>query len=225
MFTVPIFSGRKSYCLYGAALCALAATQAQAVVTVSLVPQSTSIVLGGAGDPLVVDVTIDNPDGVQIRSWSLDLSFDPAVFEPLPAMGSVPAAGFELGGYVPAVGGALLPQWNDNYENNGVAPDVARAGLLNTGSGTGTAAAGLLAKIALDATSLSPGSQLSLTGQLLMPGSVPVTDVVFVPAVITVVPEPVAPMLFALASMFLMRFLRARSRRCFCPVTVRRMSH
>jgi len=152
--------------LFGLSLIALS-TQAQAdPITVSPVPVSTEIQLNGLNDPLIIDIQITNPDPQAIKSWSLDLYFDPVVFDPLYGIGTVSEQGFELGDYIPDV----IGMWNPNYESNGVSPDVARMGALNIGTGVGSDPTGLLARVALDVLSLSPGSTLWLQGQLILAG-------------------------------------------------------
>jgi len=190
--------------LFGVSVSVLAtwcgAAQA-ADITVSLVPVAASIALDGPDDPLVLDVLISNPDQVEIRSWFLDLSYDPAVFDPLAGMGTVPTNGFEIGDYIAGV----TPQWNPAYEDDGSAPDVAKMGALNLGSGTGSAVSGWLGSVTLDATGLSPGSILSLTGELLDPNSSELTGVQYVSTSITVIPEPATVALLLGAGAVLLR--------------------
>jgi len=175
-------------------------------ITVSLIPVSTQVDLDGPNDPLVIDVQIDNPDQLPVKSWSLDLYFDSAVFDPLPGIGSVPAQGFELGDYILGVMG----QWNNNYEANGVSPDVARMGALNFGTQTGSAVTGLLGSVSIDAIGMSPGSTLWLQGQIVLAGG-PAENVVFQSTEIVVnAPEPATAVL-VLAGLCLFRRWRRSS--------------
>lgn len=161
-------------------------------ITISLVPVSTEIEIDGLNDPLVIDVRIDNPEQELVKSWSLDLCFDPAVFDPLPGIGLVPAQGFELGDYIPGAMG----QWNNNYEANGVSPDIARMGALNFGTQTGSAVTGLLGQVSIDAIGTSPGSTLWLQGQIILFGGGAAENVVFQSSQIIVnTPEPATAIL------------------------------
>lgn len=157
-----------------------------ALITISLVPTSSTVQLDGVNDPLIFDVLIANPDEVSVKSWSLDFFYDPAVFQPLPGAGTVPTEGFELGPYISNV----VPQWNPNYEKNGIAPDVARGGAVNFGSSVGSAPTGLLAKVAFDAVGLGDSSEMWLNGEIMLSTGA-ATGVVFEPAQVTVVPEPI----------------------------------
>ena len=157
-----------------------------ALITVSLVPTSSTVQLDGVNDPLIFDVLIANPDEVSIRSWALDFFYDPDVFQPLPGIGTVPTEGFELGTYISDVSG----QWSPNYENDGVAPDFARGGAVNFGSSVGSASTGLLAKVAFDAVGLGESSEMWLNGEIMLSTGVAATGVVFESAQVTVVPEP-----------------------------------
>jgi len=163
-------------------------------ITISLEPVSSEIALNGPHDPLVVDILISNPDELEVRSWSVDLCFDPDVFAPLAGTGSpVPPKGFELSDYIPGV----VAQWNPLFESNGLAPDVARMGALNMGTTTGSAASGWLGRVALDAVGASPGSMLSfgVESSVLDPNSDPL-PVVFEPTeVIVNLPEPATVLL------------------------------
>jgi len=152
------------------------------LMTISLVPASPTVELDGMNDPLVLDVVISNPDALSVKSWSIDVGYDAAVFEPLPGIGTAPAQGFELGDYIPSV----TPQWNPLYQ-----PGIARGGVLNFGASSGSSATGLLAQLTFDAVGLSAGSTLSLTGEvILLDGSSP-AELSFAGTEVAVVPEPV----------------------------------
>jgi len=179
---------------------------AEASITVSLEPANTTIEIDGANDPLVIDICIDNPDQQLIRSWSLDLYFDPAVFEPRSGVGSVPTQGLEIGDYIPSVVG----QWNPYYESNGASPDVARMGALNFGTQTGSALIGLLSQVSLDVIGTSTSSPLWLQGQIILNDNSEADNVVFQSTQIVVnTPEP-ATVLLLLAGLSLYRRQRRR---------------
>jgi len=164
------------------------AAEGGASITISLVPANSTVQLGGAYDPVVLALEISNPDQLAIKSWSLDVAYDPAVFEPLPGIGTVPAQGFELGNYIPSV----TPQWNPTFESDNIAPDVARGGVVNFAFTSGNDVSGVLAQLAFDAVGLGTGSTLSLSGEIILSSGAEVTDVVFLPAQVDVVevPEP-----------------------------------
>jgi len=172
----PLWTGGKGRLFLAASITMLGVGFAHAAsITISLVPTSSTVQLDGLNDPLIFDVLIANPDEVSVKSWSLDFFYDPAVFQPLPGVGTVPTEGFELGPYIPGVSG----QWNPNYEK-----------ALNFGSGLGSAPTGMLAKVAFDAIGLSDSSAMWLNGEIILSTGVAASGVVFEPAQVTVVPEP-----------------------------------
>jgi len=169
------------------ALMLIAGALQAAPITISLVPANSTVELNVLNDPLIVDIQVSNPDQLSIKSWSLDLAFDPGVFDPIANVGTVPAQGFELGSYIPGVSAI----WNPDHESDGIAPDVARGGVLSfPGAGLGSDATGLLARIALDAIGLSAASDLSLSGEVILDGGASATNVVFGSTQIEVTPEP-----------------------------------
>ncbi|HSW45056.1 MAG TPA: hypothetical protein VLM89_05750 [Phycisphaerae bacterium] len=158
-----------------------------APITITLAPVSSTVELNGMNDPLTMAIQISNPDRLVIKSWAFDLSYDPGVFQPIVGIGTVPTQGFEVGTYIPNVMGNYNP-W---YESNGIAPDKARAGVLNFMSTSGNAATGVLGKLALDPISLSGGTILSLSGEMILSTGQSASGVVFQAAQVSVIlPEP-----------------------------------
>jgi hypothetical protein len=158
---------------------AVMASGVHADVVVTLQPSASPIELNGVDDPFALDIVISNPDGDEVRSWVLDLYYDPAVFEPI---------AFVAGAYIPGV----IGQQNLSFNDDGVNPDIAKVSVLNFGSGSSTAANGVLGTITLDAVGVSPGSTLFAAGdsKVLTQGGATLPST-FQDAVVEVnVPEP-----------------------------------
>ncbi len=92
--------------LIGAVFCG----SAHADIAVSLTPNPSAVSLS---ESLVLDIEIINPDQIPVKSWMLDMSFDPGVFD---------ATSFVLGSYITGV----VPQANLAFEDDGLSPDIAR---------------------------------------------------------------------------------------------------
>jgi hypothetical protein len=178
---------RLSLCACCAAIALQICATAQAV-TVSLVPRTSSIVLGGANDPVLVDLVVSNPTNTPIKSWSLDLHFEAGVLNTM----SAASGGFQVGDYISGV----YPVWTEHYKNS---TDTARMLVTNFGSARGTASTGVLATLKLDALALSGGTTISLTqdvgGLAGDSGSVSTT---LQGATITITPEPATVLLLGL---------------------------
>jgi hypothetical protein len=187
----------------------VSASTATAAITVSIVPASSTVYLDGANDPLVLTLQISNPEQLAVRGWILDLLYDPAVFEPITGKGTVSSEGFELGSYIPGFS-TMDPTvyWSPFVEHDYVAPDIARAFIVNFGSSTGNALTGVLCFLALDATGPSPSTTISIGGiSEIELDTGPASDVVFNPVQITVldVPEPTCLMMLGLGLAGLVR--------------------
>ena len=190
----------------------VSASTATAAITVSIVPASSTVYHDGANDPLVLTLQISNPEQLAVKSWSLDVYYDPAVFDPIANKGTVPLQGFELGSYVP--GFSTMDSsvyWSPTYEHNLVAPDITRSALLQSGTNSGNAVTGTLCWLAFDVIGTSSGSTLYIGGDTTIILSnndeiIPVSD----PVQITVleVPEPTCLMMLGLGLAGLIRLRR-----------------
>ncbi len=138
-----------------------------------------------------IDITISNPDNIPVKSWTMDLSFDPDV---------VDVTGFLVGGYIPGV----VPQANLDFENDGVAPDIARLGALNFSGTTGSDASGLLGQVTLLGIGEGQNSPLTITGDLLDAAGSSIGEITFTGTEITVeTPEPMTICIIAMGGLTL----------------------
>ena len=168
---------------------------AQAAITVSLLPAATEI---DESDSVLVDIHISNPDQTPVKSWTLDLAFDPLVLD---------VSAFQAGLYVPH---PVMPTVNLDKEADGTDPDIARVGVLNLSALFGTATDGVLGTVTFDGVGSGTSSVVvALTGPgiesvLLDPNSLEL-PVQFVGTSIDVTPEPATVCLLVVGGLALVR--------------------
>ena len=174
---------------------------ATAAITVSVVSGASTIDLDGPNDPLILTLEIANPDQLAIKSWSLDLTYDPGIFDPILGIGTVPTQGFELGTYIPSVSSV----YNPTYEHNGIAPDKERMGVTNYAGTSGNATSGTLAKVAFDAIGMGNNTFSISSGTIILSDGSVASGVIYNPVTVTVTPEPGCMGLLLLGAMGLIR--------------------
>jgi len=181
---------------YGLLIILMCSSLVQAAITVSLMPAETEISDGGS---VVVDIHISNPDQISIKSWTLDLAFDPSVLD---------ASLFAAGSYVPS---PVMPAVNLDKDADGMDPDIAKVGVLNLSGSFGTAVDGVLGTVTFDGIASGTSAILIATvgpgieSVLLDPSGLELFGVEFVGTSIEVTPEPATICLMAAGGLALIR--------------------
>jgi len=152
-----------------------------------------------SGGSVSVDILIHNPDRIPVKSWTLDLAFDPAVLD---------ASAFLAESYVPL---PVMNAVNLDKEADGVDPDIAKVGVLNVSGSFGTAVDGVLGTVTFDGVGYGATPIfIATTGPgiesvLLDTSGADIPGVQFGSTSVEVVPEPTVLGLLAAGTFALIR--------------------
>ncbi len=192
--TVPALS----IALLAVLICSWSPRAALAAISVSLQPDQAQIDIG---ESVVVDINVSNPDQTGVKSWTVDLAFDPAVLDP---------TAFQTGPYISGVVAAM----NLSLDDDGTNPDTARVGVINFSGTFGSDTTGLLGSVTFLGVGSGESPVTILTGSgdqtaLLDITSAEIPGVLYSGTSITV-PEPCTLLVLAGGGMALLRRKRRR---------------